>query len=234
MLALIDGDLVVYRAAAGAETENFDVAVEYINKCLQHILEATSCSEYRAYLSSPNNFRKSIYAEYKANRTQPKPNWLKEAQEYAVKHLEFIWADATLEADDMLGINQTDSTIICSLDKDLLQVPGRHFQWAIAGGPVDKRWEKPDTTYIISERQGWYNFYYQCLVGDPSDNVKGVAGVGKVGATKLLHDTNTEKEMFDIVREQYNNDEEFIMNASCLYVLRHKKDSFKDVFERNK
>jgi len=32
-----------------------------------------------------------------------------------------------LEADDEMAIYQTDDTIIVSLDKDLLQVPGKHF-----------------------------------------------------------------------------------------------------------
>jgi 5'-3' exonuclease len=46
-------------------------------------------------------------------------------------------------------------------------------------------------------------FYKQMLVGDVTDNIHGIKGVGKVKADKLLADCQSEQEMIDIVWEQY-------------------------------
>ena len=133
MLALIDQDLLCYRCAASAEQDEFAIAVYRIDELLDNILTKTNATSYRAFLTGPNNFRKKIYPEYKANRTQPKPRHLKDLQDYSVEKLNAEFAPDTLEADDALAINQTEDSIICSLDKDLLQVPGNHFSWEITG-----------------------------------------------------------------------------------------------------
>jgi len=228
MLALIDHDLLCYRCAASAENETVEIAINRMNELLDQILEKTQATEYRAFLSSKSNFRKTIYPEYKMNRSQPKPQWLEALRHYSLKELGAEEAPEGLEADDVLGIYQTDSTVICTLDKDLLQIPGKHFQWAISG----PNWEKPDTFYEVDEYSGWKQFYKQCLKGDTSDNIKGVPNIGEKKAEKLLADCKTEQEMFDVVREQYGNDDEFLMNARCLYILREFDDDYKFHFER--
>ena len=228
MIALIDQDLLCYRCAASAENEEVDIAIQRLNDLLDQILTKAGATEYRAFLSGPSNFRKTIYPEYKANRTQPKPKWLVPLREYSLERLGAELAPEKLEADDSLGIYQQSDTIICSLDKDLLQIPGKHFQWAISG----PNWEKPDTFYEIDEIAGLKAFYKQCLKGDVSDNIKGIEGIGEKKAEKLLANCNTEQEMFDVVREQYGNDDEFLMNARCLYILRSFDDDYKFHFER--
>jgi 5'-3' exonuclease len=69
-------------------------------------------------------------------------------------------------------------------------------------------------------------FYEQCLKGDKADNVKGIAGLGEVKAKRLLGNCISEQEMFDIVRQAYSNDDEFKMNAQCLWILQDTDDSF--------
>jgi 5'-3' exonuclease len=125
-----------------------------------------------------------------------------------------------MEADDYLGINQHESSIICSIDKDLLQVPGKHYNI------VKKEF------YEIDEETGFRNFYTQLLTGDTSDNIKGIAGIGPVKAKKALTGYFTEQGMFSVVREMYQNDEWMIMNGQCLWILRSLDDSFKHHFER--
>lgn len=229
MIALIDYDLVVYRCAASAENEEFHIAKHRVDELLDQILLKTETESYIGYLTSKSNFRKTIYPEYKSNRTQPKPKWLPDLRQYAIEEQGVVIAKDGLEADDELGINQTEETIICSLDKDLLQIPGYHFQWGIG----TLKWSKPDTYITQTELEGWRLFYQQCLKGDRSDNVKGIDGLGEKKAEKLLANCKTDQEMFGIVREMYGNDDEFIMNASCLYILRDYDDSFNKVFERN-
>lgn len=226
MIALIDQDLLCYRCAASAENDDLGIAIYRIDELLDNILNKTQATSYRAFLTGPNNFRKQIYPEYKANRTQPKPKHLRDLQEYSLEKLNAEYAPEGLEADDALAINQTEDTIICSLDKDLLQVPGHHFSWEING----KGWSRPDTFIEQSELEGLRLFYKQCVKGDPSDNVKGIVGIGAKGADKLLDNCKTDEDMFKAVRKAYDNDLEFIMNASVLWILRSLDDKWEDRF----
>lgn len=227
MIALIDMDLVVFRCAASAEQENFNIAIYRAEELLDQILTKTGATEYKAFLSNPTNFRKELYPEYKANRTQPKPVHLKDLRDYAIDNMGAEISREALEADDELGINQTEDTIICSLDKDLLQIPGKHFQWAIQGA----NWAKPDMFLDQSELEGYRLFYEQCIKGDTTDNIKGIPKMGKVKATQVLKDCSSEVEMFNVVRELYGNDDEFKMNAGCLWILREPNVKFADKFE---
>lgn len=226
MISLIDMDLVCFRCAASAEEDDLGIAIYRMNELLDQILEKTGATEYRAFLTGEDNFRKQIYPEYKANRTQPKPRHLNDCRDYAITQLN-AEAEYGLEADDLLGIHQTEETIICSLDKDLLQIPGNHFQWAISGNG----WSKDDTFITQDEASANYHFYKQCLMGDKSDNIKGIEGIGPKKAEKLLSGITTEQELFNKVRDTYGNDDEFLMNGSCLWILRHDRKHFKDKFE---
>ena len=227
MIALIDQDLLCYRCAASAENDDLGIAIYRIDELLDNILNKTEATSYRAFLTSSSNFRKQIYPEYKANRTQPKPRHLRDLQVYSLDKLNAEYAPDGLEADDALAINQTEDTVICSLDKDLLQVPGHHFSWEING----KGWSRPDTFIEQTELEGLRLFYKQCLKGDTSDNVKGIEGLGEKRATKILADCSSHLEMFNIVRDLYGNDDEFIMNASVLWILRSLDDNWKDRFD---
>ena len=226
MQALIDHDLVVFRCAASAENDSLNIAIHRVETLLDELLTKTKADSYRAFLSGKSNFRKTIYPEYKANRTAPKPIHLEALREYALEKQNAELAPDTLEADDALGINQTDDTIIVSLDKDLLMVPGKHFSWEING----KGWNKPDKFFTQDVIGGMRLFFEQCLKGDTADNIKGIEKIGNKRAKALLADCVTEQEMFDTVRDAYSNDEEFIMNASVLWIMQHEEDIWKDRF----
>jgi len=93
-----------------------------------------------------------------------------------------------LEADDVMCILQTSpgnsvvrqklllggETIITTVDKDLLQVPGLHYN------PVTKR----RTT--VEKCDGDHLHMLQTLAGDPVDNYDGIPGIGMVKAEKYL------------------------------------------------
>ena len=230
MVALIDFDLVLYRTACS--TNELGIAISRVDDLLDHILVRTNSLTYKAWVSSPTNFRKSIYPEYKGNRTQPKPELLEPLREYAIANLEVKVSKEGLETDDELCINQSEDTIICSLDKDLLQCEGRHYQWQIEGGTPDKRWVKEEAFITQTELDGTRLLYEQILKGDSNDNVKGVTGLGAKKATKLLADCDEESEMVRVCLEQYNTEEEFLMNAQCIYLLRSYEDSYLSRYER--
>lgn len=219
MEALLDGDIFAFRVACTTENDNEAIAVYRVNEMIENTLAEVEASEYKLFLTSPDNFRKQIYPEYKANRTATKPKHLQFLRDYLVESWQGTVASG-MEADDYLGIHQNESTIICSIDKDLLQVPGKHYNI------VKKEF------YEVDEETGFRNFYTQLLTGDTSDNIKGIAGIGPAKAKKALAEATNEYEMFCIVRDMYKNDEWLIMNGQCLWILRSMEDSFKHHFER--
>ena len=87
-----------------------------------------------------------------------------------------------LEADDVMGIMSTEpskeSTIIVSEDKDLLTIPGLHWDF------------KEEKIFKWSKDQADYQFFYQVLVGDTVDNYKGCQGIGPISAGKILRENN--------------------------------------------
>ena len=224
MKALVDMDLVCFRSAASAEKDDVGIAIYRMNELFDQIIEKVGATEYQAFLTGSRNFRKTIYPEYKAHRRAPKPVHLEACRDYAMQSLNAELAPDGLEADDALGINQTDNTIICSLDKDLLQIPGKHFSWEISG----KGWTRPDTFVEQTELEGLRLFYEQCIKGDSSDNIKGIEGLGEKKARILLEPAQTEQEMLQVVLNAYGNEEEFLMNASCLWILRNDRLKYKE------
>lgn len=234
-------DLVVFRSAASAEKDPLSIAIYRAEELLDNILNKVQATEYKAFISSDTNFRKEIYPEYKAQRSPVKPVHLSALKEYAFNKMGAILSPQGLEADDMLGIEQDKvgwwsphngeerqyHTTICSLDKDLLQIPGNHFQWEIG----TSKWSKPESFLTQSELEGYRLFYQQAIKGDPTDNIKGIPGKGKVAAEKALADCVSELEMFNVVRDMYGNDEEFLMNAGCVWILREPEIKFKDKFK---
>jgi 5'-3' exonuclease len=208
MKALLDGDIVAYRCAATAQNDPEWVATSRTNTLVEQILQETAAKEYQIYLSNPVNFRRKMYPQYKANRTAPPPVHLALCKQYLVEKWGAVWAPEGYEADDSLGINQTSESIICSIDKDLKQIPGKHYNF------VKKEFDEVD------EFTGWYNFYIQLLVGDSSDNIRGCPGIGKAKAPKILAGCETEQEMFDVVQATYNDDEFMLLNGQLLYILR--------------
>jgi 5'-3' exonuclease len=227
MLALIDHDLVVFRCAASAENDDLGIAIYRAEALLDELLTKTGCTEYRAFLSGKSNFRKTIYPEYKANRTAPKPIHLAALREHALEKMGAEMAPEGLEADDAMGINQTDDTVIVSLDKDMLMIPGKHFSWEIKG----KGWVKPDTWTDQTKIGGLKLFFEQCLKGDTADNIKGIEKIGPKKAQIILAGCETEQQLFNAVRDAYGNDEEFIMNASVLWIMQSLDDVWKDRFD---
>ena len=214
MKAIIDGDLVAYPCAASCKEEDpLDVAIYRCDKLMREILEASGCDTYNLYLSTKSNFRREVNPEYKANRKDMEPpKWLQQCKEYLItewngKVKEFY------EADDLLGINQRQDTVLCSFDKDLLMVDGMHFNW--------KKMIFGDVR-LVNYLEGLNHFYSQMLIGDKTDNVFGIDGIGPVKAGKLLSSCDNEQDMFDVVYNKYNDPDRFLTNGICLWICREE------------
>lgn len=228
MIALMDGDLVLYRCACSAENDSLDIAKYRVNELVDLLINKTESDSFKFIISGQGNFRKAIYPEYKGNRTAEKPKHLEALRDWSVAELNAEVTQNQLETDDYLGIYQEENTVICSLDKDLLQIPGKHYRWAIS----TSKWSKDEEYHDQTELEGLRLFYEQCLKGDASDNVKGVEGIGEKKAKKMLAKCETEVEMINTCLFHYPSEEEFLMNAQCLYILRSFDDSYLKRYER--
>ena len=229
MQALVDGDIVVYSNAASAELDPVEVAYMRIDQMMHSILDTTGSDTFRVFLSGSNNFRHEIYPEYKANRKDMvDPRWRSACKEYLVRE----WAAEVTdgyEADDALGINQTADTIIASIDKDLDQVPGMHYSWPIVrkGNIV-----REGKIYEVSKIEGLRSFYRSLLVGDRTDNIFGVDGIGKVKAAAMIDNLETEEEMFERVAELYQGDMDRLrINGDCLWIQRQEHQRWSQINE---
>lgn len=215
-IALIDADLVAFRCAATVKDyDPVDVAIYRVDVLMRQILEATESQEYRSFLTGRGNFRKVINTEYKANRKDKEPPcYLQECRDYLIKEWNTEVSDGC-EADDLLGIAQTDATVVCSLDKDLLMIPGTHFNWT-----------KLEYTHV-DQLNGLRTFYKQMLIGDRSDNIFGVDKIGPVKAAKLIDHLEDEMQMLNTTLDLYNDDiERFIMNAQCLWIMQNEDETW--------
>lgn len=245
MICLIDGDIIAYRCAASCEkqgvvTEDLGVAQGRANELLRRIVDTNSPEQdFVVVLSGGTNFRKTINPDYKANRKdQVEPRWLKETKQFLVDN----WgAEVThnIEADDRLAILQTqhgDNSIICTLDKDLRQVPGWHYSWEISGTSVNGlQWVRPEEKLFVSPQEGLFNFYWQLIMGDATDNVFGFDGKARQKVPKFLEPwyyemqtMSSELELLDFVRDKYNDDERLLMNGVCLWVQREEGQDWRD------
>jgi DNA polymerase-1 len=127
--------------------------------------------------SGPKNFRYSVLSSYKWNRKNlVKPLLFECIKTYLKEH--YLWMQQDeLEGDDLMGILSTQEPgkfTICSIDKDMLQIPGRHFNWT-----------KSKRT-VVTRTAADHMFYMQVLTGDPGDGYTGIPRVGKVKAEKIL------------------------------------------------
>ena len=191
-----------------------------VDNVIDEILTTLDITHYTIVLSGSQNFRKEIATiqEYKGNRDPShKPILYSELRDYLkAKHNAKV-IDG-IEADDWLGLNQTDSTVICSIDKDLKMIPGYHYNF------VKKELEKVD------EIEGLRNFYKQLLTGDPSDNVPGIPGIGDKRAGKILDGAETEEEMFFRclrVYREHNLDHCMEEIGNLLWIMRKGRETWK-------
>lgn len=187
----VDGDIIAYRTAAVCE-DHFEGACDaIIASTLKDIATDTGISSMRIYLSGENNFRKKVAKTkpYKGNRaTMVAPKYLNHCKQYLIKNYRAIQVHG-YEADDGVASDMTQNNAIhCGIDKDILQVPGDHYNY------VKKEWQH------VTEEEATIRLYRQILMGDNSDNIPGLPRMGEKTAEKIIYDAET---AFDVCLETY-------------------------------
>ena len=196
-LILVDGSSYLFRAY---HTINFTTSSGQPTGAIYGVINMLK-SLYRQYQpekmivifdAKGKTFRNDIYPDYKANRP-PMPDDLRsqiEPLHQIIKAMGFpLISIEGVEADDVIGTlakAATESgvdTVISTGDKDMAQLVNQHIhlintmsgQYLDPLGVVDKFGVPPEM--IID---------FLALMGDKSDNIPGVAGVGEKTALGLL------------------------------------------------
>jgi DNA polymerase-1 len=235
-VALIDGDVIVYKAAWAAETGiewgdgvhtlHVDPATlaDIAETVLAQIESALKPTKTIITLSDSKVFRHDFFPEYKANRKLArKPIAYKAARAYMEAQPNVICRTA-LEADDVMGIlatgdtvhaRDTDERIICSVDKDMKQIPGLHYDWT-----------KDTEVRTVSALEADAFFYAQCLAGDSTDGIPGIKGVGMVKATKMLMGSakDTAWEVIVDAYAKHGHDETYALTMARLVRILRAED----------
>lgn len=115
------------------------------------------------------------------------------------------------EADDGIGMAVTADSIICSIDKDFRQIPGQHYNFV------------KDVFEEVDSYSAALAFWTQMLVGDASDNVPGIAGIGPVKAARILAGLSPE-EMEARTYDIYADSEWFNLNLRLLRIIRTEEE----------
>lgn len=216
MLALLDGDIFVYRIGYASEGESKGVAISRMASFVEDLIMMPEIGDYIGYLTGSNNYRKEIAKEapYKGNRVAAKPEHYEFLREYLVKSWGFEMVEGQ-EADDAIGIKaytlDTDDYMIYSIDKDLDMIRGWHYNF------------NKDEKYFIDEDTTLRTFYKQVLTGDRVDNIPGLKGIGPKKADKILGDALTEPELFSAVLAAYEGDILRMTEMAQLLWIRRKE-----------
>lgn len=228
---LIDGDIIAYKASTMAEHsikwEDSTVWTLHADENqgkynilseIDNLKENLKASNITIALTDGVNFRKDILPSYKDNRKEKrKPLILGAMRKWLIEEYDAV-IYPNLEADDVLGIlatepNNKEEKIICSLDKDLRQIPGKLSQ---DGRTIIKRSK--------TECDWWH--LIQTLTGDSVDNFSGCPKIGIVTAQKILKDKKLPiKEQWELVIKAYAKEglqeHDALQQARVARILRH-------------
>jgi hypothetical protein len=260
MLAIIDGDVLAYQACRPRweKKARIEDGVSYIQldwdgkriplewtkeedklylqeswenfkKDLEELLEIVYADDFVSAVKGENNFRNLIMPSYKMNRHSD-PN--KQNQFVPIIRKLAVAEDLAIEAidreaDDLIRTWAEEARlhskdyIVCSIDKDLRCIPGKHYI-------MNKK-----IFMDVSEEQALFNYYFQLLKGDQTDNIRGVPGVGDVKATRILNGCADEEEYQEAVVEQYmlaygeDWHTQLLVNGRLLHIQKTHNDYFR-------
>lgn len=209
-LYLIDGHALAYRTyfaltGAGTDTSRWvtragePTAGTYgFTAVLFNIIEEKRPDYLAVSFDVGATFRDTLFPDYKGTRAKM-PDDLRAQIErirevVAAFNIPILEAEG-YEADDVLGTvakqaaAQGVEVVIATGDRDLLQLADKRVRVSLAGQKLSEAAlygpDEVKAKYGVTPKQ---YIDYKALVGDTSDNIPGVAGVGEKTATSLLQD----------------------------------------------
>ena len=216
-LFLIDGMALIYRSyyamiknpLISSSGINTSAIYGFINSLLKIIKDEQP--EYISIIldTKKKTFRHKMYTDYKATR-KPMPDDLSEQLIFLYDILESlgiaIYKKDGFEADDLIGTisnnfkNENLITYIYSSDKDLMQLVNKQvFVYSPGNNFVKAKIYNENEVFLKWGVMPNQIIDYLSLVGDTSDNIPGVKGVGAKTATKLLDKYNNLTTIYDSI-----------------------------------
>ncbi|TFJ93910.1 DNA polymerase I [Lentibacillus salicampi] len=234
-LVLIDGNSVIYRAFFALPLLNNDKGVYtnavygFTNMLLKILGDEQPTHMLVAFDAGKTTFRHETYKEYKGGRQKTPPELseqiplLKEVLD--AFHISHYQLDL-YEADDIIGTlskqaqeKDWDVTVI-SGDKDLLQLVSNEVTVNLTKKGISD--VEPYTPAFMQEKMAIAPeqiIDLKALMGDSSDNIPGVPGVGEKTAAKLL-------KQFETVDNVYEHLDEVNGKKLKEKLENHKDDAF--------
>lgn len=227
---LVDGNNLMFRAfyatlytgsimrnSKGLPTNGLFSFTNMINKIIEEEKPEYMCVAF----DIGKNFRKEEFSFYKEGR-QSTPEELKVQMPIArkildamgIKHLEL----APYEADDIIGtlvkMAETDpeyASLIVSSDKDLLQLISDETEIKLLKQNGYIRYNKTSfmEEYKIEPKR---IVDLKALMGDASDNIPGVKGIGEKGALKLLQEYESLENVYENIDNIKGSTKEKLIN----------------------
>jgi hypothetical protein len=221
---LVDGDIIRYELGFAAEAgwkamnreglPSFDYVQELLHLRLNTIKNNLNTNkEPQLYYTTGRTFRFDIAKKkpYKGTRKENKP-WHFDNLTMYLRDVLGAHEVTGIEADDRLALDHVASngtTVLCSRDKDLRQVPGWFHSWELGRQPsfgpeliTKEGWIKLSADRKSIKGTGLAFFYAQVLTGDATDNIPGLPNTGPVAAFELL-EGKTSQEQLEAVCEAY-------------------------------
>jgi len=183
----------------------------YANSLLTVFNELEPTHVIAAWDASSATFRKELDDQYKATRRETPdelvPQFERVRELLDAFHIPLVERPG-YEADDILGTfakqaaAQGIETIIVTLDNDIVQLVGEHVRVYMY-----RLYQRDYVMYdeeAVRERWGFepqQMVDYKSLVGDTSDNIPGVKGIGEKGAKSLIDEWGTLEAMIEHLDE---------------------------------
>lgn len=194
MLLVIDIESYIYRACTACkvlkqcETDRFiwgeyyDVrkGLDFINNNIKDWQQTFLTNDVVLVIGDKNNWRKSYDKEYKLNRVDKEKPLMYEPILNELFNTYDVVSLPNLEADDTCRIINEDNQnypvrkVLVSIDKDFKTFPCELYD------PLHKE------HLVINPQQAEYNLMFRIMVGDTSDNYKGLEGYGEKKALAWL------------------------------------------------
>ena len=218
-LVLIDGHALAYRMFFALPLESFTTkegeptnATYGFSRMLLDLILAPEPPEYLAVsFDTGATFRDELFEAYKGTR-EKMPDELRvqiERIKEVIRALKIpILELEGYEADDVLGTVATQMrgivpVYIITGDRDLLQLVDNNTRVELPARRSGASSEVYDAQQVMAYLGVWPNQVvdYKALVGDVSDNIPGVKGIGDKTAVKLLAEYGTLGNLYDHLDE---------------------------------
>lgn len=214
-ILIVDGSQLLFQSFYGMprkimnkNNENIEAVICFIGILLK-TLKSINPTKLLIVFDGENKLeRQKINQAYKSNRKSynnviktENPFVQLEIIKHVLNYLKFKWIETTdCEADDYIAgitnsLKRNNFIIISSTDKDFFQLIEKNVSQFIYRGKKSKLYSEEVFLLEYKFKPAYYSSF-KSLVGDVSDNISGIEGIGTKTATELIMNY---KDVFSII-----------------------------------